>query len=656
MDLLRQNRLDEIGEAIFVALIDTDDRSTLPSESAYQEETMKKSKLRATTVILGILVLMLVATIYPVAASAGDIEFDIAITDKDGNAFDPDVEIKKNAKINLDYSFMIDNAGDVKAGDTITLAIPKEIKINASIPPYDVTDGEGGPVVCTVALNKDTNEITVVFTEYASENSNVGGSFFFKLEFDETQLGTGGEKELAFEVGGAAADIVLKVKIEPITPPDMGIDKSVVTYDTATREITWKVEVDPKGYGRDGVVVTDKILSGQEFVAGSVTVNGEEADSENYEYVASNFIYTFPDTVNDKQTIRFKTKVTDAAFAGVAEGNSFTVTNRADLDYEGKPTEKEIYDTADKTITVNFIEKTGTPDNANKEIDWKIIVNSNRVAITNAQVVDVIPEGLTVDKGTLKVDGVFLEEGKDYSLTKNADDIWTLTVKFGNISTVKEITFTTKVAESYYYQNTSTSFSNTAELKHDTTGLPGNGTVPPGAATGTGTADAGTSLIAKSGAAYDPQTAVITWSITVNANAVSLIDPEVTDDIPSGQEFVDGSFKVGGATIIENAEGSGLTYTAAASGDTEKTGTLTYKISGTVTAAYAITFQTRVTEPAVYLGNTTDAIYKNTAKLQYKKPGSEQLYFAEDDGEQKVNNNVITKTGEGYDYRTQEIT
>lgn len=117
--------------------------------------------------------------------------------------------------------------------------------------------------------------------------------------------------------------------------------------------------------------------------------------------------------------------------------------------------------------------------------------------------------------------------------------------------------------------------------------------------------------VVKSGS-YDAATNTITWKMEVNKEKVAVNSGQLMDDIPIGQQYVDGS-----ASIDNSADASKFSYIAADSGNTSKTGTLTYKFPDTINKTYNITFKTKVTDPNAFSEQGKSTQEYNTAVLKH---------------------------------------
>lgn len=582
--------------------------------------------------LLLIVTLQLVSVAGSIAVYAADLSHTynfitgVELTDLEGNPLGENVA--KDSGLRLTYHYAISNKDEVKDGDTFTLTIPEQIKIDAP-GEFEIRDGENN-LLGTGTIGTD-GTLVITFTNYAETYSNLSGSFWFELCFDESKIGLDDPTSIEFELGGTTPPYEIEVDFEQPAPLPTSIEKEgSYTYneETGNTEITWRVTVNPENVAVRDAQIVDVIANGLDFIPGSVTINGSPASESDYTYDddSGTLIYDFPELIATQQIVTFKTTVKDSQFTtGDSHGTVLHESNTATMNHDDT---FDISNEATVDVPVEFIDKTGVFNPDTLQIDWTIEVNKNGVSIPDAVVTDTLPDGLTLDTDSVQIDGV---SSSDF--TYNHPDI---TFTLGAISEKHTIKFSTDVEDDAFNSNTSKIYDNTAAMTG--TGVPGN-------AESGDSEGVPTNIIRKEGVSYNPATGEITWKITVNENKISIQNPIVTDDIMPGQEHVAGS-----ATIDNGASADGFSYTPAAEGDESKTGTLTYTFGATISDTYIIEFRTKVTDPGVYAGNS-NTTYKNDASIT-----GDNIPESKSEGTQGVDSQVIKKTGTGYDYTTRNIT
>lgn len=545
---------------------------------------MKASVFRPLSFIVCLLIFI---TMFPIIVGAQDVSNDfefinnVELLDINGNPLGSDVSINDSCK--LKYYYSIPNDAEVFDGDTMTLDVPKQFLVLKNDTFTLKTDS--GDIIANGEITTN-NKINITFTSYASTASNISGYFWFSLTFNESEIQNVNEEYIVFNLN-ATAPVTIIVDFEDTDNSDMSIQKNV-TYNESTQIAEWTVVMNNENLPCDSLVFSDNLPDDVEYVDNSFTVNGERktpvitGDTLSYDFGA----------VSTKQTVKFKTYVPDASI--VAYGlNTVSINNTAKMRIDDK-TEKT--STATLKITVNPLKKSGTLFYSEKKITWTINVNSKNFEIKNAVIRDVIPDGLTLDASSIKLNGVTLPSSK-YSISGQE-----LTINLGDISTKQVITFDTKINDEYYSTSASSiTFKNyvyllTAELSKEVEAR--------------GNIYFSNYFISKAVVSQNNSTGIAKFSIKINANKHTLDNVVVSDDLAIGCNYVPGS-----ATIDNGASQSGFEYTPASAGDTTKTGTLKYTFPDTIDDTYIITFECKINEDFGYGTNFSSKNLYNTALI-----------------------------------------
>jgi uncharacterized repeat protein (TIGR01451 family) len=588
---------------------------------------MKRKRNRFLTFVLAIIFLIQITMPSNIAKAAGsDVTgkfpfiTSLKITDVNGNELGND--ISKGAEIHINYTWSIPNAQTVNAGDYYDMKLPAEIKI-AKAMDLQMTNPADGQTVA-IAHIETNGDVRITFTNYPSGHSDVHGAFVLDCHFNEAAIGNINPIPVNFTVPALGIVKQGPYNFHQLEPT---IQKSG-DYNPNTDEITWTITVNKEAVKLSNVNVLDTLKSGQAFVGDSVIINGSPATfgkDYNYDNTNKNLVVNLGE-ITTKQVISFKTSIHDDL--ATKEQGTYNYENKATVNYSDNGTPK-ILNSNPVTIpvTVSYISKTGIYDGSNKRIDWTIVLNESGRTINNAVVTDAIPEGLTIDPITIKVNGIV---GTSYTISGQ-----NFTYNLSNISSVQTITFSTNVDMSIYNSNKSKSYINTAVLSGDN--------VPSGTSS-TQTVGVTPNIIQKQGIGYDASKGIITWEITVNDSKTTVAaGAKITDDIPMDQSYIAGSTKLDGTSIGDGG------YTSAPNGDKTKTGTLAYTFPSAFSDTHKITFQTKVTDPNVYKANYIGE-YNNSVTL--KSNDIEETAKAT----QPVKSEIINKSGFDYNYITRETT
>ena len=565
----------------------------------------------------------------------------IEVKDENGNDFTG--EVNSNSKIKLKYYYEIPDEITVDTSKEYTMSLPNEIKIIAD-QTVNVTDPGTGTVMAVVKLNASTNTITL---QYTNTNNNAdmqfdrSGAFYVYSEFDEIVVGNNGPKDIIFNLLGQGT-YTLHVDFEKVAETsDVNLYK-YGTYDSAKNEITWNIQVTPKTtpYRKSipNVVITDIIPAGQSYIDNSASINPVAAGNFNWDLANRKLTYQFNQEINtvdnETYTITFKTKADTSAFTSEEKYIEFTNQARSTFGTDGTSASN----VATVGTTVDFIKKSTTGyDPATKKINWSIEVNHNNLDIPDAVITDQIPTGLSLDTASVELDGNILTSGTDFTYTAG-----NLVYIFPQaIQTSHTLTYSTLVTDNTVFDsNTQKTFTNSVLL---------TGTDVPSNAKASASAGIPTNVISKSGTGYNASTHTMSWKIIVNTNKIKITDAIVTDTLPAGLKYKDGTLKVS----LNGGEVTPGTFTPPA--EAGGTSTIEYKFTQEVDDTYEITFDTEVLDNSVYAVNNNQT-FKNIVTLTGKNATTNNKISTTTEAYQTYQSKVIEKTGTEYNYQTRELT
>lgn len=610
---------------------------------------MRQTKKRGWGGVLGVLAAALLALVLPfllvtqARAEGSSVSFpfltSVKLTSPDGTPLGEDVA--KDAPVKITYDFEIPNDNEVKEGDTYSFTVPEQIAFSGPITQDLML---GGQRVATVNITAD-GVGTVTFTEFASAHTGVGGTFSITTRFNAEKIENTKVVKIPFEVGGKIEYVEVHFAQPEATNSKTG------AYDAATGTITWTLTLNSnKTTIAAGSTLSDVIApggaAGQTYVDGTFKVtsgSGTVYDSStstgsgkfSYDPVADDdsttgsLAYEFANAFEDAVTVTYQTKLTDPS-----QYFGKQVTNSATFTHDG--IDQDINGTADVS-TPTYLTKTGTYNEETGQIDWTITFNPDALKLHNVKITDTLPEGLILDKDSVKLDG-----GAPGSFTYENG---TLVYSAGDIDASHTLTFSTDLPEDYWQQNhDSGEYKNTATLTADDNVYLEGGTS--GTSEGVGP---GNSVIRKTALGYDAETHRITWQIVVNGNKNALSDATITDTLSKGQKYLPDTFTIDDGAPTNTLTGAqSFSSTDPADPATNDT-VLTYHF-GAISDTYTITYQTELTDPSVWAGNASVS-YTNSVTLS---PGG-GVKDSTTTSTQKVNSTVISKDGVSYDYATHEL-
>ncbi len=394
------------------------------------------------------------------------------------------------------------------------------------------------------------------------------------------------------------------------------IEKTGDSYNTKTRELTWKVSINKNLVTIKGAKFEDVILEGQKFVEGSFILNNVAlTDLEVGDPINSNKLsYVFPTDISTEQTIIFKTYVTDP---DVYAGNiSKDYKNTATLTGTNIQNSSSI-----GTIKVNsqVVDKAGAGyDYVTREITWKVIVNKNGLPLNNSKFKDVIDPKLEFVAGSVTIDGVSALPGSyNYDAVSK-----TLTVEFGaQIDKQIVVTFKTKVIDlTLFKSNGDKTLKNTATFVADG--------INPVSNEGTQTIK---SNVAEKKGNYEKKTNFIDWTVLINRNQLSIPSPALEDKLQAGLVLDLASIKL--QKVIVNSD-----YSFIATDEfvpisidnivyDKDTNTFTFKFLKDINSAYLLSFSTDIDDAYSNTTFTNTINFKGEAVNQNSNSGNITVSF-----------------------------
>lgn len=377
----------------------------------------------------------------------------------------------------------------------------------------------------------------VKITNEALKIENSEGKIENQLDFYIQGTGGNGEANIR-KIDGKAKIATSSVKISAGSRE----------YNSATGELTWKIEVNGNKINLVNPKISNVIDKGQTFDKDSVTIDGQKVsiDDVNLSYEDNVLTCNIP-SGSETHTIEYSTKVEKET---IYNNNlkDITLNNSVNLVSDNAyPSNSEI----EQVITPNVIEKTGTYDYSLNVVNWKVVVNDNRLLIDGVKIIDEIPNNQEYVDGSFKSSYIDEDNGIDlgsFSYEKynnNSEKSGMITYKFGeesnSIDNTYVLTYQTKVIDMDLFNNTdkkrskiSRILENYVELRSSdmVKGVPVIGECPITVAP-----------IIKT-ATYNNNSNVIKWSILINENSLDLGKAEIQDNLNQYLELDTSSMKL----------------------------------------------------------------------------------------------------------------
>lgn len=330
----------------------------------------------------------------------------------------------KVEKFHASYSFEInDNIDDttgqpnrtIKEGDYYYIQLPKEINIS---------DGEKTSIIYKDA-NKDSKEIA----HYQFKKNDETGNWQIKITFadivnDLNELQIKGTFNFVFTLDLKNHDyddiITIEIPIDEEKTVDIDVikpasdsrvpvslEKTVSSYNEATRELVWNVAISPSDGIFGDCIFTDTIDT-TNLKLESVQHGPEilEKDAENgYSFDESTGLLTYIIPEEGRNGTPYKDiKITTSVKSSVyGKLEATSITNQAYL----KKAQAGVDISSDPVTYVirpGWLNKTGSKINGN-QIEWTIRANSSKHSMYNALITDKFNSDVKLDMNNVRVDG-----------------------------------------------------------------------------------------------------------------------------------------------------------------------------------------------------------------------------------------------------------
>lgn len=106
----------------------------------------------------------------------------ISLTDSAGN---PLTEVTQYTEIRVNIAFSLPN-NEVSNGDTSTITLPSEFMLESNIT-FNVTN-DSGDIIAVANTNASNNTVTLTYTSFVEEHSNISGKLYFISKIDTSTV------------------------------------------------------------------------------------------------------------------------------------------------------------------------------------------------------------------------------------------------------------------------------------------------------------------------------------------------------------------------------------------------------------------------------------------------------------------------------------
>ena len=516
-----------------------------------------------------------------------------------------------------------------------------------------VYDPDNGEIIWTIKVNTDkpVEGVSIVDTIVGDNHSYIPDTFTVVTGSAITQSAVQvNGKVLRYDFSGAiSGEQIFTFRTKPTTGSAFAVESTAVFENNVRAEINgnpgndvpaqisldwifkkgklldsgiieWEISINKKGHTIKDPVITDIIPAGLELVDDSVYLKlpgGEFSKLTDYNYTngtvkdTSTLKYEHTGNITGEAVLKYQTKIVDMEFYQSNQEKGFK--NSAYLTWEGNVYGKP-WDNASVSgigtggiINKSAGSKLNYDGNNTNIIKWTVQINKNKISIEDAVFIDDIRKELRyVDKSFKISPNTTQSSMTGFSYTPTPEDsTYSGTLKFeftGTIDDTYTIEFETEIIDHEKLFNNNLNGSQVEVGYTNTATLTGSG-ITGNVQTGSGTQKFNSQVIAKSVLTdYNYETREVEWQIVINRNKMELNNAVLTDDIPQGMKYVDGSFSVTptpGAIAGQpelSDDGSKLTYNF-----------------GKINDTYTVKFKTKVTDEG--LAEIGSVLFKNEAAL-----------------------------------------
>ena len=191
------------------------------------------------------------------------------ITDSSGNPLQRTVEQWENFRITANFSL----PSTVRGGDKTTIKLPDKLMMGDASLTFDLKDANNQVVAKAVADPK-TKTITLTYTDYVNNHSDIKGSFFFYARVDDNKVQQAEDIDLTLTINNKVVFTNKKVKYRGPNPPYESILEKSGWRDSNDKTLFYYgIPVNRSRKNLGNVIVKDRLANSKlKIVKGSLKV------------------------------------------------------------------------------------------------------------------------------------------------------------------------------------------------------------------------------------------------------------------------------------------------------------------------------------------------------------------------------------------------
>lgn len=477
----------------------------------------------------------------------------------------------------------------------------------------------------------------------------------------------------------------------PIESPDWLKKEGKTTRHTdGTGSTTeWTITFYPNGFTftKDNTLTFhDQLPEGSTLAGGSVTIGGVDISAEVKPEGNNKFTIPSIETNGNPVIIKYQTTVPEEMYdsgTSLGENRAWFTFNYQDKAYTTPEAKTPVgsEDGSDNPGTATLVKENDGYHADTRSIGWTVKINPHKAYLKSGTFVDDLggtggtcslghTGGLRLPNDSVN-DVTVLIEGQpdvDKDLVELQYDaqsqILTVEVKEVNGRNVgaRTITlqYTTKVCDPCIFaNNTDKKFVNGIST---TDMVIGKNSSEPRSASAQSTVEVSANVLTKKAPVYDYEKGIMSWTLEVDAAGLSMTDVVLTDALPEGLAYADGSFHAKSAadgteltaklTVTDTVRDSSEAGSVISGADLNATGQLLeIDLSGnSITGKILVTFDTKVDPEKAGFNSDSDVTINNTAFMTGVADG---VSFAQvsHSVQQKFANHGLVKSGKTYNQK-----
>lgn len=465
--------------------------------------------------------------------SKGDL---IATVNAAGSNTDPETRIDASKILYLHYNWSISDGHTIQTGDTYTFQLPEQLKL------YEPLENKSLGDAGTFSAYTD-GRVVMTFDESIAGSTGTVGFLEFWTYIDSSKTNNETEINIDFNIGDP-----ITIKLQPKVTESISKTGQAKPQSYNAKAIDWTVDVNKSLQNITNAVMSDTILSGQEYVADSVVVYPLDVkadgtivpDSTPYPPTSINVdagtLKVNLGTIDGAYRIQFSTKITDY--------NKLSFDNKASLAGTGFPAVES--NLASVNVTRGkLLEKSNVYTQDTQKIKWTIKYNFGETDIAAPSFEDLFSKNHILVDGAAGVKVYTVSDLASAAKGALVDSSEFVVTPINNVDEKNGfmLTFNNPIASSAYIIEYETTPDPNFRIYDDAQSIPNEIKVG-GEVITSSTASVKHRFYSKSNSGVNYADRTINWTIKVNEDKYDIENTTLEDTFPDGLKMVDESLKV----------------------------------------------------------------------------------------------------------------